>query len=61
MAYWDEQVELLAQAVDAIRWNSYYLLKVNRNDPTPPEPTKRPSSAPAELGTLADFNAAIGE
>ena len=59
-AYWDESVELLAQAVDAIRANSYYLLAVNGNKPDEPLPTPRPG-APTDVatGSLADFNALI--
>ncbi len=61
-AYWDEPVELLAQAVDAIREQSYYLLRVNGNDAEPHTTVKRPGRAQAEQpsGSLADFNALIG-
>lgn len=61
-AYWDEGVELSAQTLDAIKEQSYYLLKVNGNDPAPPVPTWRPGApgAVVETGSLADFNALIG-
>ena len=61
-AYWDESVELLAQTVDAIRLNSYYLLSVNGNKPDAPQQTLRPGAqAVPERGSLADFAALIGE
>lgn len=61
-AYWDEQVELTAQLVDAMRANSYYLLRVNGNDATEPTPVPRPGeSGQPEAGTLADFNALLSE
>ena len=53
-------MELLAQTVDAIRANSYYLLKVNGNDPDAPDRIPRPGSRePVAMGSLADFNALI--
>jgi hypothetical protein len=61
MAYWDEQVELTAQVLDEVRLNTYYYLGAHGAKPDKPKFTKRPTSAPAVLGTLADFNAAIGE
>ncbi len=60
-AYWDEQVELLAQIVDAVRVNSYYLLRVNGGDPDEPQPTRRPMVGPVVSVGLADFDALIGE
>jgi len=64
-AYWDEQVELTAQAVDAIRLNSYYLLSANGAKPDAPKPTPRPGAAALAhtepQGSLADFAALIGE
>lgn len=56
-AYWDERVELAAQLVDAIRIQSFYLLKINGNDPQEPTPIPRPGAATARAGSLADFNA----
>lgn len=61
-AYWDEQVELTAQVLDAINAQSYYLLKVNGNDPSEPVPTPRPGvHAQPETGSLADLTALLIE
>jgi hypothetical protein len=56
-AYWDEQVELQAQTVDALERLNYYLLKVNGNDPSEPETVPRPgvSNEPRTV-SLSEFN-----
>lgn len=56
-AFWDEQVEMLANVVDAIERTNYYLLKVNGNELQPPEPVRRPgvASEPDSV-SLAQFN-----
>lgn len=56
-AYWDEAVELQAQTVDALDRLSYYLLKVNGNDPDEPVSMPRPgvSTEPSTV-SLSEFN-----
>lgn len=57
-AYWDEQVEMTAKVLDAVRRNTYYLLRVNGNNLDEPEPIARPGkSAEPETVSLAQFNA----
>ena len=56
-AYWDEQVELQAQTVDAIDRLAYYLLKVNGNDPPEPSIMQRPGvSSEPQAVSLSEFN-----
>ena len=56
-AYWDENAELLASLLDAVERQTFYLLKVNGNDPPVPEPLRRPGKFRAEpkTVTLADW------
>ncbi len=58
-AFWDEQVELTAQVLDAVKANTFYLLKVNGNEPPTPVLTPRPGAKAVEPASmsLADFNA----
>jgi hypothetical protein len=61
-AYWDEQVELTAQLIDAVNINSYYLLRVNGSTTAAvPQPTKRPASAQTDVpvSSLSEFAAFI--
>ncbi|MET4780807.1 hypothetical protein [Glaciihabitans sp. UYNi722] len=57
-AYWDENAELLAQIFDAMERQTYYLLKVNGNDPSEPVPLQRPGQKIVEPETvsLAEFS-----
>lgn len=49
-AYWDEQVELTAQLVDAVNTNSYILRRAHfEGTPEKPEPIQRPGVAESEL------------
>lgn len=50
-------VEFQAQAVDSLERLTYYLLRVNGNELTPPTPIPRPGVAPVEPETvgLAQF------
>ena len=52
-AYWDENAELLAQLLDAVERQTYYLLKVNGNDIASPESFARPGVAPVEPPTVS--------
>lgn len=58
-AYWDEHVEMTANVVDAIREQTYVLVKVNGGDVRMPDPLPRPGDEPAPMGSLTDFNALI--
>lgn len=55
-AYWDESAELLAQLYDALERQTFYLLKVNGNDPEQPTRFPRPGEhvGPAAM-SLTDF------
>lgn len=61
-AYWDEQVELTAQVVDAIERTNYYLLKVNGNQVDAPNAVPRPGHAvnPPTV-SLGDFVTSLKE
>jgi hypothetical protein len=60
-AFWDEQVELTAQLIDAVNVQSYYLLKVNGQDSArQPEPVTRPGvENKTPVSSLSDFAAWI--
>lgn len=55
-AYWDENTELIASLIDAVERQTFYLLKVNGNDPPQPTPVPRPgeSGEPVTV-SLTDF------
>lgn len=56
-AFWDEQVEMLAQIVDAVERTNYYLLKVNGNELDAPTPVPRPGVvSEREAMSLTQFN-----
>jgi hypothetical protein len=50
---------LTAQVLDAVRLQSYYLLKINGSDPAEPVNFPRPGAVPVvpEIASLADFGA----
>ncbi len=52
-ADWDQQAELLATVVDRLGALSYYLLRVNGNDPREPDPFPRPGHVTPEIPTVS--------
>lgn len=50
---------MTANVVDAIREQTYVLVKVNGGDVRMPDPLPRPGDEPAPMGSLTDFNALI--
>jgi hypothetical protein len=61
-AYWDEAESLLAEVLDAVERQTYYLLAVNGNEAPIPTPFPRPGAKPAEPQTvsLSDFVNSLG-
>lgn len=52
---------MTASVLDAIRQQTYVLLKVNRNEAEYPQPVPRPGAPIPATGSLADFNAFLEE
>ena len=55
-AYWDESVEVTASVFDAVERLTYYLLRINGNDPDAPARFPRPGDAEPPTVSLTDFN-----